>query len=198
MQSSHQRHVSGSTLKITSLFQASEFLVATFFLLCCVGMHSTLFSPPPSPPHRPPPSPPHHPPPSPPHHPPPSPPHRPPPSPPHRPPPSPPHRPPPSPPHRPPPSPPHRPPPSPPHRPPPSPPHCPPPPPPPSPSPLSLSVCLCVCVCVVENKRHSDFLLLRDMLIRTHMQDLKDFTQDIHYENFRKKKLMQQGGSPYL
>lgn len=26
------------------------------------------------------------------------------------------------------------------------------------------------------------------------MQDLKDYTQDVHYENFRKKKLMQ--GSP--
>ena len=29
---------------------------------------------------------------------------------------------------------------------------------------------------------------------RTHMQDLKDFTQDVHYENFRKKKLLE--GSP--
>ena len=28
------------------------------------------------------------------------------------------------------------------------------------------------------------------------MQDLKDYTQDVHYENFRKKKLMQ--GSPGL
>ena len=26
---------------------------------------------------------------------------------------------------------------------------------------------------------------------RTHMQDLKDYTQDVHYENFRKKKLIQ-------
>lgn len=26
---------------------------------------------------------------------------------------------------------------------------------------------------------------------RTHMQDLKDYTQDVHYENFRKKKLLQ-------
>ena len=29
---------------------------------------------------------------------------------------------------------------------------------------------------------------------RTHMQDLKDITQDVHYENFRKKKLLQGGG----
>lgn len=26
------------------------------------------------------------------------------------------------------------------------------------------------------------------------MQDLKDITQDVHYENFRKKKLLQGGG----
>ena len=31
------------------------------------------------------------------------------------------------------------------------------------------------------------------------MQDLKDITQDIHYENFRKKKLTEgEGMSPYL
>ena len=32
---------------------------------------------------------------------------------------------------------------------------------------------------------------------RTHMQDLKDITQDVHllhYENFHKKKLLQGGG----
>ena len=46
----------------------------------------------------------------------------------------------------------------------------------------------------VENKAHCDYVLLRNMLIRTHMQDLKDYTQDVHYENFRKKKLLQ--GSP--
>lgn len=46
----------------------------------------------------------------------------------------------------------------------------------------------------VENKDHCDFVLLRDMIVRTHMQDLKDITQDVHYENFRKKKLLQGGG----
>ncbi|XP_064392057.1 septin-1-like isoform X2 [Halichondria panicea] len=46
----------------------------------------------------------------------------------------------------------------------------------------------------VENKDHCDFVKLRNMLIRTHMQDLKDYTQDMHYENFRKKKLIE--GSP--
>jgi len=47
----------------------------------------------------------------------------------------------------------------------------------------------------IENPVHCDFTMLRNMLIRTHMQDLKDVTQDIHYENFRAKKL-QSGGIP--
>ncbi|XP_008425644.1 septin 4a isoform X1 [Poecilia reticulata] len=37
----------------------------------------------------------------------------------------------------------------------------------------------------VENPTHSDFLMLRNMLVRTHMQDLKDVTREIHYENYR-------------
>ncbi|KAG9333945.1 hypothetical protein JZ751_009348 [Albula glossodonta] len=37
----------------------------------------------------------------------------------------------------------------------------------------------------VENPMHSDFLKLRNMLVRTHMQDLKDMTRETHYENFR-------------
>ncbi|XP_054610425.1 septin 4a isoform X3 [Dunckerocampus dactyliophorus] len=37
----------------------------------------------------------------------------------------------------------------------------------------------------VESPAHSDFLLLRDMLVRTHMQDLKDVTRESHYENYR-------------
>ncbi|XP_036380076.1 septin-5-like isoform X2 [Megalops cyprinoides] len=37
----------------------------------------------------------------------------------------------------------------------------------------------------VENPVHSDFLKLRNMLVRTHMQDLKDMTRETHYENFR-------------
>lgn len=44
-------------------------------------------------------------------------------------------------------------------------------------------------VAEVENIDHCDFTVLRDMLIRTHMQDLKDVTNNIHYENFRTKKL---------
>lgn len=32
-------------------------------------------------------------------------------------------------------------------------------------------------------------MALRTMLIRTHMQDLKDVTNNVHYENYRFKKL---------
>ena len=57
---------------------------------------------------------------------------------------------------------------------------------------ISLSLSLSVCMYhTVENKDHSDFCLLRQMMIQSHMQDLKDITQEVHYENFRKKKLMQ-------
>ncbi|XP_063950990.1 septin-7-like isoform X2 [Lytechinus pictus] len=41
----------------------------------------------------------------------------------------------------------------------------------------------------VENLEHCDFIPLRNMLIRTHMQDLKDVTNNVHYENFRCRKL---------
>ncbi|XP_030058312.1 septin-4-like [Microcaecilia unicolor] len=37
----------------------------------------------------------------------------------------------------------------------------------------------------VENPSHSDFIKLRTMLVKTHMQDLKDVTRDTHYENYR-------------
>ncbi|XP_068600757.1 septin 4a isoform X2 [Brachionichthys hirsutus] len=37
----------------------------------------------------------------------------------------------------------------------------------------------------VEDPAHSDFLLLRNMLVRTHMQDLKEVTQELQYENYR-------------
>nr|XP_033801578.1 septin-4-like isoform X1 [Geotrypetes seraphini] len=37
----------------------------------------------------------------------------------------------------------------------------------------------------VENALHCDFAKLRNMLIQTHMQDLKDVTQEVHYENYR-------------
>ncbi|XP_070623181.1 septin-1 [Erythrolamprus reginae] len=41
----------------------------------------------------------------------------------------------------------------------------------------------------VENAAHCDFLKLRNMLIQTHMQDLKDVTHEVHYENYRAQYL---------
>eukprot|EP00051_Salpingoeca_urceolata_P019826 m.292886 g.292886 ORF g.292886 m.292886 type:complete len:383 (+) comp19489_c1_seq3:111-1259(+) len=41
----------------------------------------------------------------------------------------------------------------------------------------------------VDNEEHCDFQLLRDMLVRTHLQELKDVTNEILYENFRTQAL---------
>lgn len=41
----------------------------------------------------------------------------------------------------------------------------------------------------IENTEHSDFQLLRNLLIRTHMHDLIDVTATKHYERFRSDKL---------
>ncbi|KAF2363981.1 Septin-type guanine nucleotide-binding (G) domain [Trinorchestia longiramus] len=41
----------------------------------------------------------------------------------------------------------------------------------------------------VENLSHCDFIPLRNLLIRTHMQDLKEVTSSVHYENYRCRKL---------
>ncbi|XP_065181373.1 neuronal-specific septin-3-like isoform X2 [Sycon ciliatum] len=43
----------------------------------------------------------------------------------------------------------------------------------------------------VENRDHCEFSQLRDMLIKTHMQDLKEKTDKVHYENFRRQRLQQ-------
>ncbi|XP_054154971.1 septin-1-like [Oppia nitens] len=40
-----------------------------------------------------------------------------------------------------------------------------------------------------ENPEHSDFVKLRTMLV-THMQDLREVTQDLHYENYRSQRLV--------
>ncbi|XP_004349897.2 CDC10 protein [Capsaspora owczarzaki ATCC 30864] len=47
----------------------------------------------------------------------------------------------------------------------------------------------------VENEDHCDFTKLRNLLIRTHMQDLKDNTNDVLYESYRAFKLTGMGGS---
>ena len=41
----------------------------------------------------------------------------------------------------------------------------------------------------VDNEEHNDFLKLRQMLIRTHMEELKEVTNSILYENYRSEKL---------
>ncbi|XP_068177374.1 neuronal-specific septin-3 isoform X1 [Antennarius striatus] len=46
----------------------------------------------------------------------------------------------------------------------------------------------------VENPNHCEFALLRDFLIRSHLQDLKEVTHNIHYETFRAKRLNENGG----
>ncbi|XP_063681769.1 neuronal-specific septin-3-like isoform X5 [Bolinopsis microptera] len=46
----------------------------------------------------------------------------------------------------------------------------------------------------VENPNHCEFSFLRDMLLRTHMQDLKDTTHEEHYENYRRQKLSEEVG----
>ncbi|KAK2173432.1 hypothetical protein NP493_876g01010 [Ridgeia piscesae] len=43
----------------------------------------------------------------------------------------------------------------------------------------------------VDNPEHCDFTKLRQMLISTHMQDLKDMTRDVHYENYRAQYIKQ-------
>ncbi|XP_015765870.1 PREDICTED: septin-9-like [Acropora digitifera] len=47
----------------------------------------------------------------------------------------------------------------------------------------------------VENKNHCEFAQLRDMLIKTHMQDLKEVTDSIHYESYRRKRLTEERNS---
>ncbi|XP_064415163.1 neuronal-specific septin-3 isoform X2 [Latimeria chalumnae] len=41
----------------------------------------------------------------------------------------------------------------------------------------------------VENVAHCEFTNLRDLLIRSHLQDLKDITHNIHYESYRVRRL---------
>lgn len=50
----------------------------------------------------------------------------------------------------------------------------------------------------VENKKHCEFAQLRDMLIRSHMQDLKETTDKVHYETFRHQRLQQSHNQSYL
>lgn len=47
----------------------------------------------------------------------------------------------------------------------------------------------------VDNEEHCDFVKLRQMLIRTHMEELKEHTNHNLYENYRTDKLVQMGVS---
>ena len=49
------------------------------------------------------------------------------------------------------------------------------------------------CVIEVDNEEHCDFVKLRQMLIRTHMEELKEHTNNALYENYRSDKLTQMG-----
>ncbi|XP_061079999.1 neuronal-specific septin-3-like [Conger conger] len=46
----------------------------------------------------------------------------------------------------------------------------------------------------VENPNHCEFTQLRDFLIRSHLQDLKEVTHNIYYETYRAKRLNDNGG----
>ncbi len=45
----------------------------------------------------------------------------------------------------------------------------------------------------VDNEEHCDFVKLRQMLIRTHMEELKEHTNNVLYENYRSDKLTHMG-----
>ncbi|KAI8866892.1 septin AspB [Ramicandelaber brevisporus] len=45
----------------------------------------------------------------------------------------------------------------------------------------------------VENEDHCDFVKLRQMLIRSHMEELKEFTDTVLYEHYRTAKLISMG-----
>ncbi|KAI8036884.1 septin-2 [Drosophila gunungcola] len=45
----------------------------------------------------------------------------------------------------------------------------------------------------IENEAHCDFVKLREMVIRTNMEDLRELTHSRHYELFRQRRLQQMG-----
>ncbi|XP_077020068.1 septin-9 isoform X2 [Tamandua tetradactyla] len=47
----------------------------------------------------------------------------------------------------------------------------------------------------VENTTHCEFAYLRDLLIRTHMQNIKDITSSIHFEAYRVRRLNEGSGA---
>ena len=57
---------------------------------------------------------------------------------------------------------------------------------------VSSKICFTI-MSQVENENHCDFTKLREMLIRTNMEDLCDSTHSRHYELYRKERLKQMG-----
>ena len=45
----------------------------------------------------------------------------------------------------------------------------------------------------VDNEDHCDFVKLRQMLVRTYMEELREYTNDVLYENWRTNKLISMG-----
>lgn len=45
----------------------------------------------------------------------------------------------------------------------------------------------------VDNEQHCDFVKLRQMLVRTHMEELREHTNDVLYEDYRSDKLRSMG-----
>ncbi|KIP12510.1 hypothetical protein PHLGIDRAFT_97886 [Phlebiopsis gigantea 11061_1 CR5-6] len=45
----------------------------------------------------------------------------------------------------------------------------------------------------VDNEDHCDFVKLRQMLVRTYMEELREYTNDVLYENWRTQKLVSMG-----
>ncbi|KAK0198209.1 cell division control/GTP binding protein [Armillaria mellea] len=45
----------------------------------------------------------------------------------------------------------------------------------------------------VDNEDHCDFVKLRQMLVRTYMEELREYTNDVLYENWRTEKLLSMG-----
>ncbi|KAI0068424.1 Septin [Artomyces pyxidatus] len=45
----------------------------------------------------------------------------------------------------------------------------------------------------VDNEEHCDFVKLRQMLVRTYMEELREYTNDVLYENWRTEKLLSMG-----
>ena len=50
-------------------------------------------------------------------------------------------------------------------------------------------------VLTVEDEKHCDFVKLREMLVRTNMEDLRTTTHCGHYELYRRCKLQEMGFS---